>query len=44
MLQVIIGIAIGAAFAPFWMMIWGMAKPFVMKVVGPIVNFFKPKA
>jgi hypothetical protein len=26
MLNLIIGIAIGAAFAPFWMMIWNQIK------------------
>ncbi len=26
MIHLIIGIAIGAAFAPFWMMVWNKAK------------------
>ena len=26
MINLAIGIAIGAAFAPFWMMVWGMIK------------------
>lgn len=26
MLDIVIGIALGAAFSPFWMMLWGMVK------------------
>lgn len=26
MINLLIGIAIGAAFAPFWMTVWGMIK------------------
>lgn len=29
-MSLIIGIAIGAAFAPFWMMLYNMAKPVVL--------------
>ena len=43
MLEFIIGVAIGAAFAPFWMMIWNWLLSFapIKKVVDAVVNFFK---
>lgn len=29
MLQFVCGIAVGAAFSPFWMMVWNYVKTFV---------------
>ena len=30
LLSVVIGIALGAAFSPFWIMLWTMIKPKVL--------------
>jgi hypothetical protein len=35
MLDLAIGIAIGAAFSPFWMMVWNMAKAKVTSALTP---------
>lgn len=29
-MEFIFGIAVGAAFAPFWMMLWNMVKPVLL--------------
>lgn len=30
MIEFVAGVAVGAAFAPFWMMLWNMAKPTIV--------------
>jgi hypothetical protein len=35
LLSLAVGIAVGAAFSPFWMMVWGKVKAAVLKAKPP---------
>lgn len=39
LIDFVIGVAVGAAFAPFWMMVWNWLK--TTKVVAAVLDFFK---
>lgn len=36
MFEFALGVAVGAAFAPFWMMVWGMIKDKVAALKPPV--------
>jgi hypothetical protein len=37
MIDFVIGVAVGTAFAPFWMYVWGKIKDFIQSTAKPPV-------
>ena len=42
MVEFVIGVAVGAAFAPFWKMVWSFLEtvPFIKKIVDKVSGMF----
>jgi hypothetical protein len=42
LLSLLAGVALGAAFSPFWMMVWGMVKGWFKKEVTTVESVVAP--